>query len=176
VRRSNQLLVLFVALSSASMAQTASDASVPHAKFVASNGNVIELNTQIGTILTPHSRGTGLHDCSDKIQVCLTDHHGFAFAYFRKCNDAGLGNYEMLRFPPKVVTVLHNTDVWMFFDAAPRYLFHYAYSKGIVGIYLGPTPSFDFRKLVHDRKFNLSSLDAMEYRISDSGAVAPCSE
>lgn len=83
----------------------------------------------------------------------MTDNNGFAFAYFRKCNDAGSGDYKSLRFPPKVVSALDNSDVWMVFDAAPKYLFHYAYSKGIVGIYLGPTDSFDFRSVLHDRNF-----------------------
>jgi hypothetical protein len=63
-----------------------------------------------------------------------------------------------LRFRPKVVSVLHNSDIWMVFDAAPKYLFHYAYSEGIVGIYLGPTASFDFRRVFHDRNFHLASV------------------
>jgi hypothetical protein len=74
------------------------------------------------------------------------------------------------------LSVLHNSrDIWIVFDAAPHYLFHYAYSKGIVGIYLGPTPSFDFRSALHDPK-GPASLDAMEYRITSSGTVAACSE
>jgi len=64
----------------------------------------------------------------------------------------------------------------MVFDASPNYLFHYAYSKGIVGIYVGPTPSFDFRSDFHDRNFQLASLDATEYRITGSDTVAACSE
>jgi len=64
----------------------------------------------------------------------------------------------------------------MVFDAAPKYMFHYAYSKGIVGIYVGPTPSFDFRSVLHDRNFRLASLDAMEYRITGSETVAACSD
>lgn len=64
----------------------------------------------------------------------------------------------------------------MVFDAAPHYLFHYAYSKGIVGIYLGPTASFGFRSVLRDRNFQLASLDTMEYRITTSNTVAACSE
>jgi hypothetical protein len=75
-----------------------------------------------------------------------------------------------------ILSVLHNSDIWMVFDAAPRYLFHYAYSRGIVGIYLGPTPLFDFRSVLHDRNFKLASLDAMEYRITSSDTVAACGE
>lgn len=174
---SAQMFVSLVTLLSAASAQSVSSGHAwPQATFAASNGKVIELNTRTGTLVTPRSRGTGLQDCSDKLQVCLTDHHGFAFAYFRKCNDAGFGDYKRLRFPPKVVSVLHNSDVWMVFDAAPKYLFHYAYSKGIVGIYLGPTASFDFRSVFHDRNFEVFSLDAMEYRITSSDTVAACSE
>jgi hypothetical protein len=173
--RSTQTLILLVTLLSAATGQSVSpDHAGLHATFATSNGDVIKLNTRTGTFDTPRSRGTGLQDCSDKFQVCLTDHHGFAFSYFRKCNDAGFGDYTRLRFPPKVVSVLHNTDVWMVFDAAPNYLFHYAYSKGIVGIYLGPTASFDFRSVFHDRSFQLSSL--AEFRITGSDTVAACTE
>ena len=108
--------------------------------------------------------------------MCLTNHHGFAFAYFRKCGDAGGGDHKHLKFHPKVVTVLDNSDVWLVFDAAPNYLFHYAYSRGIVGVYIGPTASFDFRSVLHDRNFQVGSLDAVEYRIAGSLTVAACSE
>jgi hypothetical protein len=175
--RSTQMLILLVTLLSAATAQSvSSDHAGLQATFAASNGDVIELDTRTATLDTPRSRGTGLQDCSDKVQVCLTDRNGFAFAYFRKCNDAGSGDYKRLRFPPRVVSVLHNSDIWMVFDAAPKYLFHYAYSKGIVGIYVGSTPSFDFRSVFHDRNFQLASLDAMEYRITGSETVAACSE
>ena len=175
--RSTQMLILLVTLLSAATAQSVSSAPEGlQATFAASNGHVIELNTRTGILVTPRSRDTGLQDCSDKVQVCLTDHHGFAFAYFRKCNDAGSGDYKRLRFRPKVISVLHSSDIWMVFDAAPHYLFHYAYSKGIVGIYLGPTASFDFRSVFHDRNFQLARLDAMEYRITGSDTVAACSE
>ena len=176
MRCSIRMLILLVALFSAAAAQSSSAKQIGfHAKFKASNGAVIKLDTQTGTLDTPRSRSTGLQDCSDKFQVCLTDHHGFAFAYFRKCNDAAYGDYKRLRFRPKLVSVLHN-NLWIVFDAAPNYLFHYTYSKGIVGIYLGPTPSFDFRSVLHDRNFQLASLDAMEYRITGSDTVAACRE
>jgi hypothetical protein len=175
--RSTQVLILLVMLLPSATAQSvSSDHAGLHAKFSASNGDVIELDTRTETLDTPRSRGTGLQDCSDKVQVCLTDHHGFAFAYFRKCTDARSGDYKRLRFRPKVVSVLHNSDIWMVFDAAPKYLFHYAYSEGIVGIYLGPTASFDFRSVFHDRNFQLASLDALEHRITGSDTVAACSE
>jgi hypothetical protein len=177
--RSAQMLILLVTLLSAATAQlVSSDHAGIKATFATSNGLVIELNTRTGTLVTPRSRDTGLQDCSDEVQVCLTNDHGFAFAYFRKCSDGAFMDYTRLRFRPKgTVSVLHNSgDIWIVFDAAPHYLFHYAYSKGIVGIYLGPTASFDFRSVLHDRKFHLASLDAMEYRITSSGTVAACSE
>jgi len=177
VTRSAQILILLVTLLPAvTVQQLSSEEAGYHATFKSSNGDVIKLDTRTGTLDTPRSRGTKLQDCGDQVQVCLTDHHGFAFAYFRKCNDAGFGDYKRLRYPPKVVSVLHNTDVWIVFDASPHYLFHYAYSKGIVGIYLGPTASFDFRSLLHDRNLKLDSFDAMEYHITGSETVAACSE
>ena len=153
------------------------EASIPgglKAIFVRSDGSSIELDTLKGTLVTPRSRSTGLQDCGDRTQVCLTDHRGFAFAYFRRCDDSTAEGYRTLKFSPKVVTAVHNSDTWMVFDAAPRYLFHYAYSKGIVGIYLGPTPSFDFRSIVRDRNFQVEKLDSTEYRITSSQGVAAC--
>ena len=171
------MLILLVAMLSAATAQPQPRSGLPAGKvrFSAPNGDVIELDTNTGTLDTPRSRRTAIQDCGDTFQVCLTDHHGFAFAYFRQCNDAGLGDYKRLKFRPRIRSVLHN-NVWMVFDAAPNYMFHYAYSKGIVGIYLGPTPSFDFRSVFHDRNFKASSLDAMEYRITGSDTVAACGE
>jgi hypothetical protein len=64
----------------------------------------------------------------------------------------------------------------MVFDASPNYLFHYAYSRGIVGIYLGATPSFDFRSVLHDQNFQVTNLEASEYRKTTSAAVAGCRE
>ena len=145
------------------------------ATFLRSDGASVELDTRTGTLTTPHSRGAGLQDCSNRFQVCLTDHNGFAFAYFRKCDDSQVGAYKRLTFPPKIVSAIDNTDVWMVFDAAPRYLFHYAYSKGIVGIYVGPNASSDFRSMLHDRNFQLTVLEKMEYRIVGSQEVAACS-
>lgn len=174
--RGTQMLILLLTLLSAATAQSvSSEHTVIRGTFSAPNGDVIKLDTRTGTFDTPRS-ATGLKDCSNKVQVCLTDHRGFAFSYFRKCNDAGSGDYKRLTFHPKVVSALHNSDIWMVFDAAPHYLFHYAYSKGIVGIYLGPTPSFDFRSVLDDRNFKLASLGATEYRITSSDTVAACGE
>lgn len=175
VTHSTQMLILLLMLFSAAIAQQVSSDGAGHrATFKASDGDTIKLDTQAGTLDAPRARGTGLKDCSDKVQVCLTDDHGFAFAYFRKCKDAAFGDYTRLRFRPKIVSVLHNSDVWLVFDAAPNYMFHYDNSKGIVGIYLGPTASFDFTSVFHDRSFRMSTL--AEYRITSSDAVAACSE
>jgi len=162
-------------LSAATAQQGSSDHAGHHTTFKASNGDVIELDIQAGILDTPRSRGAGLQDCSDKFQVCLTDQHGFAFAYFSKCSDMAYGDVTRLRFRPKILSVLHN-NVWMVFDASPNYMFHYLDSKGIVGIYVGPTASFDFRNVLHDRNFQIDSLDAMEYRITGSDTVAACRE
>jgi hypothetical protein len=173
--RNIRMLILLMPLLSAATGQRVSLKSAAiQARFAASNGDVIELNTRTGRLVTPHSRNAGLQDCSDGFQVCLTDHHGFAFAYLRKCDDASHENFKRLKFGLKVVSALHNSDVWLVFDDGAGYLFHYAYSRGIVGIYVGPTASFDFRSVLHDQNFRLSSLDAMEYRITGSDTVAAC--
>lgn len=84
-------------------------------------------------------------------------------------------DYKKLKFHPKIVSALHN-NLWMVFDAAPNYMFHYVIPKGIVGIYVGPTPSFDFRSLFREKNLKLNKLDGMEYRVTGSGSVAACSE
>ena len=106
-------------------AGAANDSGTPHFRQIEScfrgiRWISIELDTRNGTLVTPRSRSTGLQDCSDRTQVCLTDHRGFAFAYFRKYDDATTEGYRSLRFPPKVVTVVDNNDVWMVYDAAPN--------------------------------------------------------
>lgn len=174
--RNTPTLILIVMLLSTAAAQSVSpDHARLQATFEASNGGVIRLDTRTGILETPRSRSTDLQDCSNGFQVCLTDHRGFAFAYFRKCSDMAYGDMDRLSFRPKIVSVLHN-NVWMVFDASPNYLFHYVYSKGIVGIYLGPTASFDFRSVLHDRNFQLASLDALEHRIKGSNTIAACTE
>jgi hypothetical protein len=176
--RTKQVFILLIMLISVATAQSgSSDAAALKATFAASNGRLIKLNFETGTLVTPLSHSKRLEDCGDKFQVCITDHHGLAFAYFRKCNDATIGDYKRLRFPPKVVSALGNNDVWMVFDAGPKYLFHYAYGKGIVGVYLGPTASYDFRSVLHDQSFSVGDLDQKEYKITaSSGAIAPCRE
>lgn len=167
---------LMVAVVQQSFSEPPSRASVK-ATFKSSGGRVIELDTQSGLLVSPLSKNTHLENCSDQSQVCLADNHGFAFAYFRKCSDAGSGDYKSLRFRPKIVSVVHGTDLWMVFDASPGYLFHYAYDRGIVGIYVGSTASYDFRDVLRNHNFRINDIAAMEYRIAPSAdAVLPCSE
>lgn len=178
MKRSVLLLIALISLISVAIGQSGSSHFAPsRATFEAANGRSIKLNFRTGTLVTPVLHSNRLEDCGDAFQVCITDHHGLAFAYFRKCDDAGLGDYRRLRFPPKVVSAVGNNDVWMVFDAGPRYLFHYAYGKGIVGIYIGPTASYDFRSILHDRGFSVGDLDKKEYKITaTSDPVAPCRE
>jgi hypothetical protein len=119
---------------------------------------------------TPYSRSARLSDCSNEFQMCLTDRRGFAFAYFRNCNDV---DYKPLKFNPRIVSVPHN-HLWMVFDAVPGYMFHYLIPKGVVGIYVAPTSSFDFRHLLRDRNLHWDQLDAMEYRLAGSDTIAAC--
>lgn len=172
------LVVAFFAVTAAqeSFSETPGLARVK-ATFKSSDGRVIELDTQSRRLVSSRSRGTRLTACSDKLQVCLTDNHGFAFAYFRKCSDAGSGDYKGLRFRPKIVSIVHDSDLWIVFDASPGYLFHYAYDRGIVGIYVGPTASYDFRDVLRDHTFKINDIAAWEYRIAAStDPVLPCSK
>lgn len=179
MKRRNRVIpvfTLFVTFISMTASRSAfCDQAKIHAVFANSNGEVIELDTQSGLLRAPHSRGALLRDCSDKLQTCLTDQRGFAFAYFNKCNDALAYNYKLLKFPPKIVSVLHN-DLWIVFDASPNYMFHYVTPMGIMGIYVGSTPTFDFRSLFHNSALKIANLEAMEYHLKSEEAVAPCIE
>jgi hypothetical protein len=148
----------------------------PHGKtvFKAANGQQIILDTAAGKLTTPRSRSRVLHDCSNNFQTCLTDGHGFAFSYFRNCDDAALENYRRLRFQPKIISVLHG-NLWMAFDASPKFMFHYVEREGLVGIYVAPTRSFDFRALLRKRDLKISDFDAREFRIVPPATIAACS-
>jgi len=135
---------------------------------------LIEIGLDARKLTLPRAKPAKLYDCSDKFQLCLADGHRFAFAYFRNCEDAApLGNYRRLKFQPKIVSVLHD-DLWMVFDASPNLMFHYVRSAGLVGIYVGRKPSFDFRTLLRKRDLNLSDYEKLEYRIASPGTIAAC--
>lgn len=164
------MLVFAVSVTAATAQAKFANPSADHVVFRAENGAVIVWDRRAGTVRTPRSPSTKLSDCSDEFQTCLTDHRGFAFAYFRNCNDV---DYKKLKFRPRMAAVLHN-HLWMVFDAAPNYMFHYQLPKGIVGIYVGPTSSFDFRSLFRARHINWDKLNAAEYRIVGSETFGAC--
>lgn len=152
---------------------TFADSGGIHAVFKASDGDTIELDTRTGAFRAPRSPGAQLEDCSDAFQNCVTDHHGFAFSYFRDCKDILKG--DRLKFPRQIVSVLHD-HVWTVSDAAPHYLFHYESGKGVVGIILGPTPSFDFRSALRNPRFRLFDFETREYRIVGSNGILACKD
>jgi len=164
------MLVIVITLIAASALTKFADADDDQVVFRAKNGAVVVWDRGAGTLRTPYLQTAKLSDCSDEFQTCLTDHRGFSFAYFQNCNDV---NYKLLKFRPNIVFALHN-DLWMVFDAAPNYMFHYAIPTGVVGIYVGPTSSFDFRALLRDRNLRLDKFDPMEYRLVGSGAMGAC--
>ena len=143
-----------------------------HAIFKAPDGDVIEIDTRNGILRGPGSRNSKLYNCSNDFQICVTDHHGFAFSFIRKCNDNLYGNDNKLTFRPRVIWSLEN-DSWMVFDASPNYLFHDKFSQGIVEIYLGSSTSFDFRSIFHT-KAQLDSLRVTKYRLIGAEAFAAC--
>jgi len=174
--RNDSIAILFLILLVAALVQTASCApDKEQATFKASNGKQIIVDALNGTLRAPFSDGAALQDCSDKYQTCMTDHTGFAFSFFRKCKDAEIGDFRRLQFHPKIVVDLHD-NLWMVFDESSNYLFHYVIPKGVVGIYVGLTPSNDFRSLFHDRNLHIDKLNATEYRIVGSESIAACSE
>lgn len=146
---------------------------VTHAIFKNSSGDVIELSAHAVTFRNSGSNSFVLYDCGDKYQICLTDNHGFSFAYFRMCNGV---DYSRLKFDPRVVSVLGG-NLWIVFNDYPNYMFHYMIKKGIVGIYTNNSHSFDFRSLLRYRKLQLAKYDSLEYRIlAGSDSVAACDE
>jgi hypothetical protein len=169
-----KLTVLAVACLSLTMAQAASARPAEKATFRNSTGQIIELNAKSGKVTMPRSKSVNLQDCGDQFQACLTAGDRFSFSYFRNCDDAvSPAKYKRLKFRPKIVSTLHD-HLWMVFDASPNLMFHYVEPAGLVGIYVGRTPSFDFRTLFRKRDFNLSDYDSLEYRIVPPGQIAAC--
>lgn len=160
-----------VACVSSTISHVALGQAPENVTFRASNGQEIQLNAKFAM---PHSKAVPIQDCGDQFQFCLTDGEGFAFSYFRNCDYAGLShNYERLRFRPQIVSAVHN-NVWMVFDASPHFMFHYVEPTGLVSIYVGRTPTFDFRSLLRERALKMSDYDSLEYRIVPPGAIAAC--
>ena len=170
--RISPMFVLAMLLAAATARAGSNDTDGARAVFTAKNGKVVAFEMRSGILRAPISRRTELHDCSDSFQTCLTNDRGFAFAYFRNCNDL---DYKRLKFHPTIVSALHN-NLWMVFDVAPNYMFHFLIPKGVIGIYVGPTSSFDFRSVLRDRHLQLDRFDALEYRITSLDAIAACRE
>jgi hypothetical protein len=169
------LVCLFLAAIVATGSQALARSFGFHEKFLSQRGDVIELDTGEGSLSTPHGGVARLYSCGDSYQFCFTDHHGFAFANFRHCNDVTTDGYSRLKLRPKVVATVEN-NTWVVYDASPNYMFHYTDSNGLVGIYVGATRSFDFHSLLHDPNFNLAAFDAAEFRTQGSAKLAACSE
>lgn len=131
---------------------------------------MIVWSEEASTLRIPNADVAILEDCSNKFQTCLTDHRGFVFSYFRDCAEV---DNSRLSYRPKIVAAIHN-DLWMVFDAAPNYMFHYSIHKGVVGIYVGATPSFDFRHLLRSQHMRLDKFDALEYRLVSAATIAEC--
>jgi len=144
-----------------------------HAVYTSASGHDIVLDSRKGALRLPRSKGDDLIDCSDSFQTCLTDNKGFAFSYFRKCDDDVANGHGNLRFSPHVISVLHQ-HVWMIFDEAPNYLFEYLIPKGLISIYVGPTASYDFRETVRDPNFRVGDLGSLRYRASGPAYIGSC--
>lgn len=94
-----------------------------------------------------------IEDCSNDYPWGFKDKAGFAFSHVKHCNDiVGDEGKTRLSYRPLCLAALHE-HTWIVFDSSPNYLFHYAGADGLVGIYVGPTPSYDFRSLFRRKDF-----------------------
>ena len=150
---------------------TSADSGGIHAVFKASDGDTIELDTRTGAFRAPRSQGAKLEECSDAFQTCVTDTRDCLFHTSEVAKIFRTG--VRLRFPQQIVSVVHN-HVWTVSDAAAYYLFHSVIDQGVVGISVGPTPSFDFRDVFRNPKFRPSGFEALEYRIVGSDGILAC--
>jgi hypothetical protein len=161
-----------LALSATVSGMAAASSDPMHATFRSPSGDDIIVDTTPGAFRAPRAKETTLTDCSDEFQTCFTDGHGFAFSYYRKC-DANLQNESMLKFKPKILSVLHSY-VWLVFDESPNYVFEYVDQRGLVGIFIGPTRDYDFRDAFRDRNFRIGDMEGFEYRAVDSRHIGKC--
>jgi hypothetical protein len=145
-----------------------------HGRFVAKDGRAISFDAHDRSFTAPYGTSTSLANCSNAFQTCLKDGRGFAFAFFNHCDGWGTLPYKGLSFVPSVIFALEN-DVWVVFDESPRFMFHYSFANGLVGIYLRNEPGFDFRRLLQDKKASLAELDSDEFVLAGKEHVAVCS-
>jgi hypothetical protein len=171
--RSRFLILLVPLLLTCCASATVVRARGVHAKFENSAGQVIALDGD--KLQSPYSGITKLYSCGDSFQECLTNRRDFSFSFFHKCSQAVSENYKRLRFRPRIASALHN-NLWIVFDDSPNYMFHYIIPNGLVGIFLGASPSYDFRTVFHDRSFRVGDLDSLEYRIVGTDRVAACAQ
>lgn len=134
---------------------------------------LIKVDIRNGTITGNGINISGIRDCSDKYQNCLTNGRGFSFSYFKKCGSGNVGDFTRLRFNPKIVSAVGN-DIWMVFDNSKNYMFHYVVPRGVVGIYIGASPKFDFRRLLTNRNLRLADLRVPEYNIESPRYFLGC--
>lgn len=152
IRSSLLYLLIPMSLAAAPAPQaTAVGKDQDHVRFVSDDGGVIEFDFAAHGRIGPGTASAVLKNCSDSYQICFSDDRGMAFSFFRRCNSADAEDYGRLTYRPRTVMLLHD-DLWIVFDESPNFMFHYRLSEGLVGIYPGRTPSYDFRAIIRKRK------------------------
>lgn len=145
-------------------------------RFVSPDGHALEIDLRAKTISVPGRRLKPLHDCGDEFQSCLTDRHGFSFSFFKKCADSELKDgYKRLRFRPRVVSLLHEHS-WLVFDDAPRFMFDYSMTHGLVAIYYNQVPRPSFLSLFRANRLKLGDLTGQKYVRDGLQELAPCTQ
>lgn len=156
---------------------SARDSSGGHAVgFVSPDGRVLEIDLAEKTISVPGRDTRSLLDCGDEFQVCLTDTHGFLFAFFKKCADSAqkIGD-KRLRFSPQVASVLHE-HLRLAFDGAPKFMFDYSLTHGLVGIYYDEKHYRSFRALLKLNQLRLQTLTEHEFILRGEREITVCEQ
>jgi hypothetical protein len=144
--------------------------------FVSADGRVLELSLAGKTISVPGRDTKSLKDCGDEFQVCLTDTYGFSFSFFKSCSDAERKDgYNRLRFHPRVVSMLHE-HLWLVFEDAPRFMFDYSLTRGLVGIYYDQKHHLNFLSLSRSNRIELQKLTEHKFVLRDVRDVAACAQ
>ncbi|WP_148293613.1 hypothetical protein [Azospirillum sp. B4] len=103
--------------------------------YRSADGRTLHVSLFKGEWRDPLGKVRKLDDCGDEFQVCFSDGHNFGFSLPRKC--AGWmprANQERLKIHPQFVGIIHEYS-WIIFPDYPEYIFQYADSRGVVGIY-----------------------------------------
>ncbi|WP_145731035.1 hypothetical protein [Nitrospirillum pindoramense] len=143
-------------------------------RYRSSDGRTLSVITSAGMWQDSAGKIRKLYNCGDEFQICFSDGRDFGFSFPRKCKDwLDRSNNERLRFRISLVAVLHEY-LWIVFPERPNYIFQYADSRGVVGIYNRLDPPINFANALGKVGGNVSNFEKFAFYSVTNVGVAAC--